>query len=573
MSTATGPGERTAASESPSPADVFVVFGITGDLARVMTFHSLYRLERRGLLDCPIVGVAGDDWTVEHLREHARECIEARGETIDDEVFERFAARLSYSRGDFADAGHLRAASPKRSATPSSPVFYLEIPPSLFGMVIKGLADAGLTDVGAGRGGEAVRARRRLGARAQRRGPPVPGRVPALPDRPLPRQDGPRRDPLPAVREHDVRADLEPQLRRVGADHDGRELRRGGPRPLLRPGRRAARRRRQPPHAGGRGDGDGAAGQQRRDDPQERDGLGLPGDAGGRSGPLRPRAVRRLPRYRRRARRTRRPRPTPRCASRSTTGAGRACRSSSAPASTCRSRRRSCGSSSSDPPRLRFGAAGVRRPSPTSWWSGSTRPPASSCWSTRSAPTRSKPEQITLDMEFAAGGRRGRDALRGAAARRDGRRQQALHAPGRRRADAGGSCSRCSTRPRRCTPYAKGSWGPAAADELVAGHGTLARPLGGAHERAPSEKPPSAQSAAAPSPFPPIADYAFLSNCHTGALVAPDGVDRLALRAALRLAERVRHAARPAGRRVPAGAVRDQRPGGANLRARDEHPR
>jgi GH15 family glucan-1,4-alpha-glucosidase len=39
-------------------------------------------------------------------------------------------------------------------------------------------------------------------------------------------------------------------------------------------------------------------------------------------------------------------------------------------------------------------------------------------------------------------------------------------------------------------------------------------------------KPASAdapQSAAAPSPFPPIADYAFLSNCHTGALVAPDG--------------------------------------------------
>jgi alpha,alpha-trehalase len=34
---------------------------------------------------------------------------------------------------------------------------------------------------------------------------------------------------------------------------------------------------------------------------------------------------------------------------------------------------------------------------------------------------------------------------------------------------------------------------------------------------------PLAQSAAAPSPFPPIADYAFISNCHTGALVAPDG--------------------------------------------------
>src|SRR5689334_19382768 len=34
---------------------------------------------------------------------------------------------------------------------------------------------------------------------------------------------------------------------------------------------------------------------------------------------------------------------------------------------------------------------------------------------------------------------------------------------------------------------------------------------------------PQAQSAARPSPFPPIAEYAFLSDCHTGALVAPDG--------------------------------------------------
>ena len=47
--------EATGAQE---PADALVVFGITGDLAKVMTFTSLYRLERRGLLDCPIVGVA-----------------------------------------------------------------------------------------------------------------------------------------------------------------------------------------------------------------------------------------------------------------------------------------------------------------------------------------------------------------------------------------------------------------------------------------------------------------------------------------------------------------------------------
>jgi len=127
------------------PADVLVVFGITGDLAKVMTFHSLYRLERRGLLDCPIVGVAGDDWTLEHLRTHARECIAGCGEKVDDAVFERFAARLSYVSGDFTnEATYERLKAAVGDAR--SPVFYLEIPPFLFGPVIKQLKDAGLTD-------------------------------------------------------------------------------------------------------------------------------------------------------------------------------------------------------------------------------------------------------------------------------------------------------------------------------------------------------------------------------------------------------------------------------------------
>jgi len=123
---------------------VLVIFGITGDLAKVMTFHSLYRLERRGLLDCPIVGVAADDWTVDQLRERARTSIEACGETIDDEVFARFAARLSYISGDFSDEGsYQRLAAAIKDV--HCPVFYLEIPPSLFGMVIKGISEAGLT--------------------------------------------------------------------------------------------------------------------------------------------------------------------------------------------------------------------------------------------------------------------------------------------------------------------------------------------------------------------------------------------------------------------------------------------
>src|SRR3954470_14458169 len=151
MATATRTRSRTAGSsqrdgESPRVADVLVVFGITGDLAKVMTFLSLYRLERRGLLDCPIVGVAGDDWTDADLRERARTSIEtAGGEPVDDTVFDRLAARLSYVGGDFGEPGTYERLA-RELGPVRSPVFYLEGPPALFGMVIKGLADADLTE-------------------------------------------------------------------------------------------------------------------------------------------------------------------------------------------------------------------------------------------------------------------------------------------------------------------------------------------------------------------------------------------------------------------------------------------
>ena len=124
-------------------ADALVVFGITGDLARKMTFRSLYRLERRGLLDVPVVGVAVDDMSDEQLRERARESIEQTGESFDEDVFSRFAAGLHYVRGDFGDAQtYARVAEALRGRR--NPTFYLEIPPSLFGTVIAGLAKAGL---------------------------------------------------------------------------------------------------------------------------------------------------------------------------------------------------------------------------------------------------------------------------------------------------------------------------------------------------------------------------------------------------------------------------------------------
>jgi glucose-6-phosphate 1-dehydrogenase len=132
------------ATDGNRPADVLVVFGITGDLAKVMTFRSLYRLERRGLLDCPIVGVAVDDWSVDDLKDRARTSITGTGEPLDEAIFDRLAARFSYIAGDFGDAETYKHVADVISEA-RTPVFYLEIPPFLFGTVIKGLHEAGVT--------------------------------------------------------------------------------------------------------------------------------------------------------------------------------------------------------------------------------------------------------------------------------------------------------------------------------------------------------------------------------------------------------------------------------------------
>ena len=132
---------------STREGDALVAFGITGDLARKMTFRSLYRLEQRNLLNVPVIGVAGDDWSDDQLRHHAFQAITGSGEQVDEAVWRRFSERLSYVGGDFSDPKTYQALAAKLNGA-TNPVFYLEIPPSLFGTVVKGLADAHLVENG-----------------------------------------------------------------------------------------------------------------------------------------------------------------------------------------------------------------------------------------------------------------------------------------------------------------------------------------------------------------------------------------------------------------------------------------
>src|ERR1700753_2149101 len=126
-------------------ADVLAIFGISGDLAKKMTFRALYRMQVSGALKIPVVGVALDDWDDEALRKHAREAVEATVKEIDGQALEAMLARLSYVQGDYGDDATFERVK-KALAGAEQPVFYLEIPPFLFSTVVKGLGKAGLVD-------------------------------------------------------------------------------------------------------------------------------------------------------------------------------------------------------------------------------------------------------------------------------------------------------------------------------------------------------------------------------------------------------------------------------------------
>jgi glucose-6-phosphate 1-dehydrogenase len=128
-----------------SSSNLLVIFGITGDLARKMTYRALYRLESRGQLKCPIIGVASDDMPLEKLVERARQAIGDSGEKLDDAVFDRFAARLSYLHGDVTDSA-LYDELAKRIGKDSRPLYYLEMPPSLFAPIVENLAKVDLLE-------------------------------------------------------------------------------------------------------------------------------------------------------------------------------------------------------------------------------------------------------------------------------------------------------------------------------------------------------------------------------------------------------------------------------------------
>lgn len=122
-------------------ADAFVFFGATGDLARKKIFPALQALARNRRLDVPVFGVARSDWSREQFAAHARQSIAQFGQ-LDEPAFEHLCQMMHYVRGDYSDSAvyeKLRQAL----GLARRPLHYLAIPPSMFETVVQGLARAG----------------------------------------------------------------------------------------------------------------------------------------------------------------------------------------------------------------------------------------------------------------------------------------------------------------------------------------------------------------------------------------------------------------------------------------------
>jgi glucose-6-phosphate 1-dehydrogenase len=131
-------------------ADALVWFGASGDLGLKKTFPALYGMVKHGTLDVPVIGVAHSGWTLDDLKDRARQSITEYGNGIDDPVaFERMLTLLNYIDGDYTDQstfGQLRKALDDVAAR--RPAHYLAVPPSLFATVVHGLGASDCSDNG-----------------------------------------------------------------------------------------------------------------------------------------------------------------------------------------------------------------------------------------------------------------------------------------------------------------------------------------------------------------------------------------------------------------------------------------
>jgi glucose-6-phosphate 1-dehydrogenase len=131
----------TTAMVEPEMSDALVFFGATGDLAHKKVFPALQELIKQGRLQMPIIGVAKAGWTLDQLRERARDSVEQHG-GLDPAAFDKLLSLLQYIDGDYADPATFDKLR-KALGAAKHPLHYLAIPPGLFAAVVGELGRSG----------------------------------------------------------------------------------------------------------------------------------------------------------------------------------------------------------------------------------------------------------------------------------------------------------------------------------------------------------------------------------------------------------------------------------------------
>ncbi len=133
----------TPSGKPPLHSDALVVFGFTGDLANKQIFPALYRMVKSGALSVPVIGVASSPSSVEQTQQRVRDSIEQHGGVDDAPALERLLSLIRYVSGDYKEQATFAALKAALGAA-KRPAHYLAIPPSLFATVIRSLGAAGL---------------------------------------------------------------------------------------------------------------------------------------------------------------------------------------------------------------------------------------------------------------------------------------------------------------------------------------------------------------------------------------------------------------------------------------------
>lgn len=122
--------------------DALVIFGATGDLAKLETFPALVGLVERGVLDVPVIGVAKSGWDLGAFRDYAARSLRDNGIDPGSAPAATMLGLLRYVDGDLGDAATYEAMS-REMGEGGRALYYLEVPPFLFGRIAEGISAAG----------------------------------------------------------------------------------------------------------------------------------------------------------------------------------------------------------------------------------------------------------------------------------------------------------------------------------------------------------------------------------------------------------------------------------------------